>query len=140
MAEDERSGPQTGTTTEPVARGPGGTRGGLGEFIFGFALVCAGGYMLTQQVTVTSGFWTFFGYSGFGLSLIPLGLGVGLLFFNGKSIAAWLLTIAGAVFILAGILLNLNIFFRPTSLFNTLIMLLLLAAGLGIVARSLREH
>ena len=140
MAQDERPGTDTGQSAQPAPKGPGGTPGGLGEFIFGFALAAAGGYMLTQQVTVTSGFWTFFGYSGFGLSLIPLGLGVGLLFFNGKSVAGWLLTIAGAVFILAGVLLNLNIFFRPTSLFNTLVMLLLLAAGLGIVARSLREH
>ena len=41
---------------------------------------------------------------------------------------------------LAGIIANLQIFFRPTSLFNTLVMLGMLAAGLGLVARSLRAH
>jgi hypothetical protein len=44
------------------------------------------------------------------------------------------------VIILAGILTNLQIFFRPTSLFNTLVMLVLLAGGLGLIARSLRAH
>jgi len=31
----------------------------------------------------------------------------------------------------------LHIYFEPTSLFNTLIMLVLLAGGLGLIARSL---
>jgi uncharacterized protein len=39
----------------------------------------------------------------------------------------------------AGILVNLAIFFRPTSLFNTLLMLILLVGGLGLIARSLRS-
>jgi hypothetical protein len=38
-----------------------------------------------------------------------------------------------------GILSNLNIYFRPTSLFNTLLMLALLAAGLGMMAAALRS-
>ena len=40
--------------------------------------------------------------------------------------------------IVAGIIVNLQIYFRPTSLYNTLIMLALLAGGLGLIARSLR--
>jgi hypothetical protein len=46
--------------------------------------------------------------------------------------------VLGALVILLGILTNLTIFFRPTSLFNTMIMLVLLAGGLGLIARSLR--
>jgi hypothetical protein len=65
-------------------------------------------------------------------------LGVGLLFANGRSLAGWLLTWAGAVIIFVGILTHLEIYFRPTSLFNTLLMLVLLIGGLGLVARSLR--
>jgi hypothetical protein len=34
--------------------------------------------------------------------------------------------------------MNLRIYFQPTSLFNTLVMLVLLVGGLGLVARSLR--
>jgi uncharacterized protein len=32
-----------------------------------------------------------------------------------------------------------SIYFRPTSLFNTLVMLVLLVGGLGLIARSLRS-
>ena len=74
------------------------------------------------------------------ISLIPLLVGVGLLFFDGRSKVGWFLTAAGALIILLGILTNLTIFFRPTSLFNTLMMLGLLAAGLGLIARSVRSH
>ena len=121
-------------------RGAGGTRGGVGEFLLGLGMSVAGAYLLTQRVTVTSGYWTLWGHNAFGLSLLPLLFGVGLLFFNGKSIAGWLLTFAGVVIILAGIIANLGVYFQSTSLFNTLVMLVLLAGGIGLVARSLRAH
>ena len=121
-------------------RGAGGTPGGLGEFLIGFVMACAGGYLLTQQVTVTSGFWVLWGYNAFGLTLVPLLAGVALLFFNGRSKLGWLLLIAGATISLAGILMNLEIYFRSTSLFNTLLMLVLLFGGLGLILRSLRAH
>ena len=125
---------------ESKARGAGGTPGGVGEFLGGLAMAVAGGYLLTNQVTVTSGYWRLWGYNAFGLSILPLVVGIGILFFNGRSIAGWLLTFAGAVIIFVGILTNLEIYFRPTSLFNTVLMLLLLAGGIGLVARSLRSH
>ena len=67
-------------------------------------------------------------------------LGILLLFYNGRGILGWLLVLAGLTIIGAGILLNLTIFFQPTSLFATLIMIVLLVGGLGLVARSLRAH
>jgi hypothetical protein len=51
-----------------------------------------------------------------------------------------LLTIAGALFIFAGIIANMHIYFQPTSLFNTVVMLVLLVGGLALIARSLRPH
>ena len=121
-------------------RGAGGTRGGVGEFLLGLGMSVAGAYLLTQRVTVTGGHWSLWGYNAFGLSLLPLLFGTGLLFFNGRSLAGWLLTFAGVVIILAGVIANLGVYFQPTSLFNTLVMLVLLAGGIGLVARSLREH
>ncbi|MFL6234298.1 MAG: hypothetical protein ACJ76N_14275 [Thermoanaerobaculia bacterium] len=121
-------------------RGAGGTPGGVGEFLIGLAMAAAGGYLLTQQVTVTSGFWTLGGHNAFGLSLVPLLFGVALLFFNGRSVPGWVLLVAGAAIVLAGILMNLQIYFQNTSLFNTLVMLVLLFGGLGLIARSLRSH
>ena len=121
-------------------RGAGGTEGGVGQFFLGLVMAVAGGWLLTNQVTVTSGFWGYFGHNTFGLSLLPLVLGIGLLFFDGKSVLGWLLTVAGAAIIFVGILVNLRIYFEPTTLFNTLMMLILLAGGLGLVARALRPY
>lgn len=125
-----------GNFQRPV--GAGGTPGGVGIFLLGLAMVIGGGYLLTNQVMVSTTFWRIGGYNGFGLALLPLLIGIGLLFFNGRSTAGWLLTGAGVIIILLGILTNLDIYFRPTSLFNTLIIFALLAGGLGLVARSLR--
>ena len=121
-------------------KGAGGTPGGIGQFFIGLMCAVAGGWLLTNQVQVTSGgFWNLYGYNGFGLSLIPFILGTGLIFFNGKSIMGWLLLAAGVVIVFVGILSNLNIYFRPTSLFNTLLMLALLAGGIGAMAAALRS-
>ena len=84
--------------------------------------------------------WTFGGYNMFGFSLVPLIIGVGILFFNGKSIAGWLLLGIGVVVIFAGIIMNLNIYFQTTSLFGTIVMLVLLAGGIGLIFRALAPH
>jgi len=121
-------------------RGAGGTPGGVGEFLLGLAMTVAGAYILTNRVTVMSGFWSVWGYNAFGLSLVPLIFGIGILFFNGRSIAGWLLLFVGVVIILTGILMNLQIYFQQTSLFNTIVMLVLLAGGIGLIARALTSH
>jgi uncharacterized protein len=121
-------------------RGAGGTAGGLGTFLIGLAMLVVGGYLLLTRVTVGSGAWLLWGYNAFGLSLLPLLAGIAWLFYDGRSIGGWMLAGLGALIILAGILANLHIFFAPTSLFDTLVMLGLLAGGLGMVARSLRAQ
>ena len=117
---------------------PGGTSGGVGAFFAGVLMVAAGGYLLLNQVQVTTSYWSFGGQGSFGLSLLPLLVGIAILFFDGKSMIGWLLAGAGTVVILAGVLMHMDIYFRQTSLFNTLIMLALLFGGVGLVARSLR--
>lgn len=119
--------------------GAGGTPGGIGMFFLGVALAVLGGFLLTNQVTVTSGPWLLYGQNAFGLSLLPFLFGVGLLFVNGRSIWGWILLGAGLLIILAGIIVNLRIYFEPASLFNTLLMLALLAAGIGLIIRALRS-
>jgi hypothetical protein len=121
-------------------RGAGGTSGGVGAFLVGLGMIIVGGYLLLTRVTVGSGAWALWGYNAFGLSLLPLLVGVGWLFYDGRSIGGWFLTGAGALIILAGIIANMHIYFAPTSLFDTLIMLGLLAGGIGVVARSLRAQ
>jgi hypothetical protein len=121
--------------------GAGGTPGGIGEFFIGLVLAGIGTYLLFNQVQVHTSFFRFGGLANsFGISLLPLLIGVGILFFSGKSIIGWLLTVGGFLFILVGVIANMDIYFQRTSLFNTLVMLILIAAGLGLIIRSLRPH
>src|SRR5258708_21888377 len=88
----------------------GGTSGGLGQFIVGLVMACVGGYLLTNQVKVISSYWNFWGTNSFGITLIPMLFGVGILFWKGRSTIGWLLTIVGALFSLARVIANMNIF------------------------------
>ena len=121
-------------------RGAGGTSGGVGEFLLGLGMAIGGGYMLLQKVSVTSGGWFCCGVNSFGLTLIPFLLGAGMLFYDGKSRLGWLLLFASLIMIVAGILLNLRIYFEHSSLFDTLMIFALLAGGLGLLARALKPH
>jgi hypothetical protein len=99
-----------------------------------------GGYLLLQSVDVSGGYW-YFGWAGsygrsFGLTLLPLLFGIGILFYDGRSFAGRVLTAGGSLFILAGIIMNMDIHLRTTSLYNVLIMLVLLVGGVGLVMRS----
>lgn len=115
---------------------PGGTSGGVIEFFLGLAMTISGGYMLISRVVVASGFWNWGGYNSFGLTLIPLVVGIAVVFFNGRSIIGWILIFACIVIIASGIMMNLQIYFQPTTLFNTVIMLILFAGGIGLIARA----
>ena len=125
---------------ETKIRGAGGTPGGLGEFFVGLGMAVAGAYLITNRVVVVSSYWSMWGYSLFGLSLVPLIFGIGILFFNGKSITGWLLLGIGIVIIFTGILMNLQIYFQSTSLFGTIVMIVLLAGGIGLIFRALAPH
>jgi hypothetical protein len=122
--------------------GPGGTPGGLGEALVGLAMLAVGVYLVFDHVTVHTSFWRFAGGTGtsFGITLLPLLVGLGVLFWNGRSVLGWALCAVGVVLILAGVLMNLDIYFRATSLWNVIIMFGLIAAGLGLFAKGLRPH
>jgi hypothetical protein len=79
-------------------------------------MTVTGAYLLLQQVVVTGGYWHFdwLGGSGrsFGLTLIPLLIGIGILFYNGRSQAGRCLTGFGALVIVVGILANIDIQIR----------------------------
>ena len=125
---------------ESRVRGAGGTPGGIGEFFLGLVMVVIGGYLITNRILVVSSYWSYGGYSMFGLSLLPLIIGIGILFFNGKSIVGWILLFLGVVIIFAGVLMNLHIYFQATSLFGTIVMIVLLAGGIGLIFRALVPH
>lgn len=121
-------------------RDVGGTPGGLGLFLIGLFLAGLGAYLFLDRVTVSSGYWSFFGGAGtsFGLTLIPVLIGIAMLFYDGGSVLGWILFVGGLLAIVAGLIANLNIHFHSTSLMGTLIMTGLMAAGIGLIIRSTR--
>jgi hypothetical protein len=121
-------------------RNVGGTPGGLGMFLVGLAMLAVGVYLLFQQVDVHGGYWRW-GSSPdntFGMTLIPLLVGVGILFYDGSSKIGWIVASLGLLIIIAGIVANMRIHFRTTSLWNTLLILALIAGGIGVIVRSLK--
>ncbi|HEX3695427.1 MAG TPA: hypothetical protein VH374_08550 [Polyangia bacterium] len=122
--------------------GPGGTPGGLGECLLGLVMMAVGIYLVFDHVTVHTSYWRFFGSGGtsFGITLMPLLIGFGALFFDGRSIIGWVLIVVGIALILVGVLMNLDIYFRPTSLWTTIFMFGIIAGGLGLFAKGLRPH
>lgn len=125
-------------------QGAGGTPGGVGEFFLGLLLAGIGFYVLFTHVMVQTSFghWSGFGVFGdsFGMALVPLLLGIGVLFFNGRSIVGWVLAAGGLIFVAARILMGLHIYFRATTLWQVVLMFGAIAAGLGLIAKSLRPH
>jgi hypothetical protein len=122
-----------------MERGAGGTSGGLGTFLIGAAMTVVGCIWFFQNLMVSSSIRTMWGYGGSGLALLVLVVGIGVLFFSGKSLLGWLMVGVGGLMIFISVISNLVIYFMPTSLFQTVLMLGLIFGGLGLVARSLRS-
>ena len=131
-----------GSISGKVKFQPGGTPGGAGSFMAGLVMMGVGIFLVFDRVTVHTSFWRFFGGPGtsFGVTLLPLLAGIGFLTFDGKSMLGWLLAVGGLAVILVGVLMNLDIYFQPTSLWMTIVMFGLIAGGLGLFARGLRPH
>ncbi len=120
-------------------RGAGGTSGGIGQFLLGLAMMGAGIYLFLSRVLVTSSISSMF-YGHAGLLLIPFALGLALLFFSGRSIVGWVLTLGSVGAVVLSVLANLTLFFAPTGLIRTVLMLALIFIGMLMMARSLRPR
>jgi hypothetical protein len=132
-------------------QGAGGTPGGIGSFILGFLMMCIGFYLLMQSIIVTRTFGLgmglfHFGFFGgpvtitSGMILIPLMFGIGMLFYNSRSVFGWALAIGSLAALVAGVMMNLEISIRTMTLFDLLTILVLFIGGIGLFLRSLRSH
>jgi hypothetical protein len=109
------------------------------EFYVGIVLMAAGLFFLLNKTVVYSGFynWRIGGFNiSSGLVIIPLLVGIIWLFYNPKSWIAKLITVLGGIFIIASIIMSLNIHFTTTTMFDYIIMIVLIASGAGLLLRS----
>lgn len=129
--------------------GAGGTEGGAGRFFIGFIMMCAGFYMLLNAITITSGFHLGLGVYRFsmmgsrfsitsGMILIPLILGVGMIFYNARQVIGWLLSIGALASLIFGVISTLRLGFRPMTAFDLITIIVLSFGGLGLFLSSLR--
>lgn len=119
-------------------------------FIAGSCLFCAGGFLLASQVMAAGGFSARFygggttvfpfGSPGMGLLMIPLGLGVCLLFADGDRRWANLLVWGSLAAISVGVLNSIRLTFLPTTLWQLGVCIVMLAAGGGLMFRSLGPY
>lgn len=120
----------------------------LGQLIIGSFMTIAGIYLFMNQVQVRTDFWgwrySMFGgwltITSFGLTLIFFMIGVGIIFFNLRSKIGWGVVAVSLIAIFIGIISSLRVFFLPAPLYVTLGILALLAGGVGLVVRSLKQY
>ena len=75
-----------------------------------------------------------------GLLMIPLAIGVCLLFALRNQRWGWFLVLASVAALAVGVLQTLMIRFQPTTLWNLLTMMALIGSGGGLMFRSLRGY
>ena len=119
-----------------------GTR--LFKFFLGLIMLAVGLFMIFQNITVSSTWGTggyFYHIGNFGISngmiMLPIIIGIGMLFFMRKRIYGWIVLAIGVVFVLFTVLMTTNIHWRATSGYVFVIMFGLTAAGAGLVLREL---
>jgi|GEM_PF-2317975 hypothetical protein len=117
-------------------------RGSAPGSIVGLLMVAGGIYLLLQNIVVGSfGLFGYPLYSAWGVeltsgyALIPLMFGIGLLFY-GRRTLGWTVTGCSAAAIFFGVLAEMRITFRTMSLFDLLVILTLIAGGLGLLLRA----
>ena len=130
-------------------KGAGGTSGGLGQFFIGLIMMCGGFYMLLNAIHVSSSFgmgMRLYGFSAMGgqynitsgMVIIPFMFGVGLIFYNGRSIVGWLLSIGSITALIFGVISSIRFSFRSMTSFDLIVILVLAMGGLGLFLRSLK--
>lgn len=127
-----------------MARGAGGSEGGAGTFILAVIMMSVGGYLLLKGIIVrpTFGFRSVaFHVYGFpvttGIILIPFLLGIGGIFYDSRKLWGWAVAILAIVALIAGVIANMNIQIVTMSLFDLLLILVLLVGGVGLMLRAL---
>ena len=127
-------------------KGAGGTSGGVGQFFIGLVMMCAGFYLLFNSISATSQFsfgMRLFNIGSVGITsgyvMFPFIFGVGLIFYNGRNLLGWLLSIGSLTALVFGVIASIRFTFRTMTAFELITILVLAIGGLGLFLRSLRN-
>jgi len=110
------------------------------NMLAGIALFVLGVYLITQNTIVRPGFNLQTITGGYnpplGILLLPVLIGIILLFAMKRQVWGWILIIFGIGTILLGLLMGLEVYFKPTSLYVAILMYGSTAAGVGLMIRG----
>lgn len=125
--------------------GAGGTGGGTGQFFLGLLMMCGGFYLLLNGVVVSSSFglgMRLFGVGGYGVTggivLVPLVIGVAMIFYNARNYLGWLVALCSFGALVFGVISSVSLNLRTMTAFELICILVLAFGGLGLFLRSLR--
>ena len=129
--------------------GAGGTDGGIGQFLLGFAMMYGGFYVLFNAIIVQSSFglgMSMYGFSALGgrlnitsgMVMIPFLFGIRIVFYNAKKDVGWLLARGALVALIFGILSSSQFSMRAMSAFELITIMVLAFGGLGLFLRAIQ--
>lgn len=114
------------------------------KFLVGLVMLVVGLFLIFNNITVSSSWGMggyFFSLGSFnvpnGAIMLPILIGIGMLFFMRKRIYGWIVLSIGVVFVLLSVIMSTRITWRSTSAYIFVIMFGLVAAGGGLVLREL---
>lgn len=131
-------------------KGAGGTEGGLRDFFIGLTMMGVGFYMLLSKIVVSSSFGMghrLYSYKAAGMNMglttgmifIPMIIGIGMIFYNAKSIWGWALSGISLAAMIFGVISSTTIRLQSMSSFDLIVILVLSFGGVGIFLRSLKK-
>ncbi len=115
----------------------------LRDFFLGLLMFAGGLFMVMQNIIVRTSWGSgyFYRIGGWnvpnGLVLLPLLIGIVMLFMLDKKFFGWLVTILGIIFILLTIIMSVSISWRTSSAYVFVLMFGLVAAGGGLMLRGM---
>lgn len=133
---------KTTAVKETSSNVQGGSDHELLQFFLGFLLLGGGVYWVLNSFEVSSswgmGYYSFFGMriTG-GVMLIPLLVGIGLLFFMDKKAVGGCVTALGLLIILISMLSSVSFHARYNTLYVYVLMFGMIAAGAGLLIKVL---
>lgn len=112
------------------------------QFLAGLAMLVVGLFIFSQKVMVSSGFWGYgFRIGGFhmsnGLIMVPLIIGIVWMFATEGSFPSKVLTVIGVLLIIAAIIMTTTISLVHMTLYEWVLILVLIFGGAGLLARIL---
>jgi hypothetical protein len=134
-------------------QGAGGTKGGIKGFFIGLAMMAVGFYILLSKIILTSNFgmgYRLYHHAGVfgtgsnlsvttGMILIPLIIGICMIFYNAKSIWGWIIAALSLFAMIFGVISSLKISLQPMNAFDFIFISVLAFGGLGMLLKSLRN-